>query len=305
MQHSTSTHRWFGFATLIVSPSLATAQFSIVQLDSYKGPDPSSEIVAHDRFNSLLYNTYGSGVELIQFSDPGQLSNAGSINLSNVAGLELRSVSSVAADPLGRGFGVATFIPKNAGSDPGRAVFFDPVAKTVLHSVAVGYHPDAVQFSPDGSKIFVANEGEPISEGATHFDRPGSISVIDLSGVSSKSDIGSLGSGFVGTYDFSSPNLAAGVNLGGLRIHPSNRAGGTFLNDIEPEYMAYSNDKLFVTLQENWGAVIPTARRMRPASNNSARVVVRRWMPGWTRCWMPHTAEMPRRILPWDACAFH
>jgi hypothetical protein len=253
MHFNTTSYCWLGLATLVAAPAAAQAQFSLTPLDSYLGPDPSSEIMAHDRFNGLLYNTFGGGVELVGFSNPANLSQVGTVPMATMDNLELRSVSSVAADPLGRGFGVATFIPKNAGTDAGRVVFFDPVAKTVLHSVAVGYHPDHIQFSPDGKKLFVANEGEPISEGANHFDRPGSISVVDLSSVTSKSDVAGLGASSVGTYDFSSANLAPGVSLSGLRIHPSNRTAGTLVNDIEPEFIASAGDKLFVTLQENNG----------------------------------------------------
>jgi 2',3'-cyclic-nucleotide 2'-phosphodiesterase (5'-nucleotidase family) len=48
---------------------------------------------------------------------------------------------------------------------------------TLLHSVEVGNLPDMLTFTPDGSKILVANEGEP-----TDVNDPlGSVSIIDLS----------------------------------------------------------------------------------------------------------------------------
>src|SRR4030095_3534195 len=240
------------------APLLTATTFEIQQLDSFTGPASSSEIVAFSRQDGLLYNTYGSagngGVQIIDSSNPSALASTGLIDMSVLGGSFVGAVSSVAADPLGRGFGIATFIPQKSGSEMGRVVFFDPVARTVLHSVEVGYHPDMVRFSADGTKLFIANEGESVSEpGAptTHFDRPGSVSVVDLAGLPPHSDVMSLGAGQVGTYDFSAGNLQGGVNLDSVRVHPSNTAPASRLNDIEPEYMTELNGKLYISLQEN------------------------------------------------------
>ncbi|MGE4178640.1 MAG: choice-of-anchor I family protein [Limisphaerales bacterium] len=241
----------------LLAPQPVLAAGSLVQLDRFTGPASSSEIIAFDAGSRLLYNTYGSvgnaGIQIVDASNPTALSSLGEIDMSSFGGQSVKSISAVAADPLGRGFGVATFIPENSGSNPGRVVFFDPETKSVLHSVEVGYHPDMVRFSADGSKIYVANEGEPLSEGTapnlTHLDSPGSISIIDVSAVASKSDVTGLGGGQVGTYDFS------GVDLSGVRVHPSNNPdltpGAFRFNDIEPEYITELGNKLYVSLQEN------------------------------------------------------
>lgn len=236
-------------------PVLATTP-AVVQLDSYATAPSGGEIVVHDKANQLLYVTSGAqgtaGVEIVNAADPANLVQTGVIDVSSIAGLNSYSVSSVAADPLGRGFGVATFIPELSGSNPGKVVFFDPVARTVLHSVDVGYHPDMVRFSADGTKLFVANEGEPITEpGAQHFDRPGSLSVVDLTGVAAPAQVPSVGAGQVSTYDFSAANLGAGVDLDGLRVHPSNNSAAGRVNDAEAEYITEAGGKLYVTLQEN------------------------------------------------------
>lgn len=235
-------------------PALAVTP-AVVQLDSFKTAPSGGEIVVHDRANQLLYVTSGAqgsaGVEIVNAADPANLVQTGVIDVSSIAGLNSYSVSSVAADPLGRGFGVATFIPEQSGTHQGKVVFFDPVARTVLHSVDVGYHPDMVRFSADGTKLFIANEGEPMSEGATHFDRPGSLSVVDLTGVAAPAQVPSVGAAQVSTYDFSAANLAAGVDLNGLRVHPSNNSAAGRINDAEPEYITQAGDKLYVSLQEN------------------------------------------------------
>jgi len=241
---------------LLATHSIQAAD-ALVQLDRFTGPANSSEILAYDPGQKHLYSTYGSagnaGIQVIQASNPTALADLGLIDMSTFGGQNVKSVSSVAADPLGRGFGVATFIPENSGSNPGRLVFFDPESKTVLHSVEVGFHPDMVRFSADGSKLYVANEGEPVSEGAapnfTHLDSPGSISIIDLASVAAKTDVTTIGNGQVGTYDFS------GVDLSGIRIHPSNdpdkTPGALRFRDVEPEYITELGGKLHVTLQEN------------------------------------------------------
>lgn len=228
----------------------------VVQLASYPTAPDGGEIVVYDRFQKLLYVTAGagatSGVEIVNVANPAAPAQVGVIDVSSVGGLAGYSVSSVAADPLGRGFGVATFIPNASGSNPGKLVFFDPAALTVLHSVDVGWHPDMVRFSADGTQVFVANEGEPVTEaGPAHFDRPGSISIVDLAGVAGLPDVGGVGAGHVSTYDFSAGNLAPGVDLGGLRVHPSNNSPAGRVRDLEPEYIAQAGNKLYVTLQEN------------------------------------------------------
>ncbi len=243
---------------LALVPGTVSAGF-FQQTDRYLGGAGSSEIVVHDRSQQSLYNVYGTrgvngGVEVLGFGDPFNVTQQGVVDMSVIDGLTVGSISSVAADPLGRGFGVASFIPVNSGTDKGRVVFFDPVSRAVIHSVEVGYHPDMLRFSKDGTKIFVANEGEPISEGSgtlTHFDRAGSVSIIDLSTVSSLADVAGLGLGQVADYDFSSAHLASGVTLSGVRVNPSNAAPGVRYFDIEPEYITESGGKLYISLQEN------------------------------------------------------
>jgi len=247
----------FPLALVVTQSSLSAGFFK--QLESYTGPAGGSEIVVHNRFDQTLFNVFGTrgtsgGVEILDFLDPANVTSQGLIDMTSIDGLTVGSISSVAADPLGRGFGVASFIPFNSGSDKGRVVFFDPASKAVLHSVEVGYHPDMIQFSQDGTKIFVANEGEPISEGVgalTHSDRAGSISVIDLASVAAKIDVSGIGLGQVTDYDFSAANLGGGVDLAGVRVNPSNAAAGDRFKDVEPEYITQAGNKLYVSLQEN------------------------------------------------------
>jgi 2',3'-cyclic-nucleotide 2'-phosphodiesterase (5'-nucleotidase family) len=115
-----------------------------------------------------------------------------------------------------------------------------------LATPTVGALPDHLTFSNDGSKIVVANEGEPNDD--YDNDPHGSISIINLSG--------SAGTGIstnVTTLDFTSYNSKKQMLIGkGVRIF-GNDGNVTVAQDLEPEYVAITEDdtKAFVTLQEN------------------------------------------------------
>lgn len=228
----------------LLLPAAAKADL-LTQIASFQGVADSAEIVSFDKYSKLAFSSAANGVEIVNFANPAAPTSQGLLNLSVVDSLAIRSISSVAADPLGRGFGVATAIPTESGSNLGKLVFFDPATKAVLKTLDVGYHPDSVKFSADGTKLFIANEGEPLTQtGGAHFDRPGSLSVVDVSS-------GFAAASLTGTYDFSSANLAPGVDLSQARVHPSNNAAGNRHFDIEPEFITQQGNRVFVTLQEN------------------------------------------------------
>ncbi len=196
---------------------------------------------------SHAVQTYSLGVD-------GSLTAGVSANLNSVFGAaNTASVTSVLAD--GRGFGVATIVPTaTTATDFGRIAFFDLTTGTILNTLDVGYHPDSVTITPDGTKLLIANEGEfTTTAGETAFARNGSVSVVDISSVVSITNIASLTASNVATYDFTAGNLDSGVTITGLRnarldtltVKTPNAA------DIEPEYITASNDKAYITLQEN------------------------------------------------------
>jgi hypothetical protein len=109
---------------------------------------------------------------------------------------------------------------------------------TLVRDVEAGYLPDSIAFSADGTKLVIANEGEPIANYVT--DRPGSIGIIDISGQA-------------GNQSFTYTDLGfAGVTLPtGIRI--SGPAGTNQTADIEPEFVSILGNYAYVTLQENNG----------------------------------------------------
>ncbi len=240
-------------ASLLI-PGMSAHADLLTQLASFQGVAGSAEIVSFDKYSKLVFSSADTGVQFVDLANPSAPISTGPLsflNLSTVDGLSIRSISSVAADPLGRGFGVATAIPMESGSNPGKVVFFDTTSRSILKTLDVGWHPDSIKFSSDGTKLLIANEGEPITQGANHFDRPGSLSVIDISSVAGSAQLAGLGSGQVGTFDFSAANLQSGVDLTGARVHPVNNAAGDRFKDIEPEYITQQGNRVFVTLQEN------------------------------------------------------
>jgi hypothetical protein len=216
------------------------------------------EIVSYSNGQILTTNS-GNGSHSIQsysLGSNGALSSGISIDLASTFGgaANISSISSVLADS--RGFGVASVIPTGKTStDLGRIAIFNSSTGSILKTLDVGYHPDSVTITPDGSKLIITNEGEFVSTAAeATFARPGSISVVDLSGVTSVDNVSNLTSSNVATYDFSAANLATGVSLTGIRDNTfaANNSGTTALMaNIEPEYTTASNTKAFLTLQEN------------------------------------------------------
>ena len=145
----------------------------------YNAPSGSDYVLAT---NSLARTgTVSHKIDIYALSSSGALSFVVAANFDNIFGATATlGVSSVAADPNGRGFGVASIIPSDNTRVLGKVAFFELATGTVLRTVDVGYHPDAVKFTPDGTKVIVANEGEYTANAA---QAPGSVSVVNLADV--------------------------------------------------------------------------------------------------------------------------
>ena len=244
-----------GAALVALCMSHAEAQVSFVSGVSlpYGG-----EIVSYDSTNNRLLTTNswnGShGVQIYTIGSNGSLTATTAVDLASVFGgaANISSISSVLADS--RGFGVATVIPTaTTSTDFGRIAIFSTTNGTILKTLDVGYHPDSVTITPDGTKLLVTNEAEFVSLAAEAiFARPGSISVVDISSVTTAADVANLSSSNVGTYDFSDSNLASGVSINGLRNPRLDTLTVKSPNiaDIEPEYITATDSTLYVTLQE-------------------------------------------------------
>ncbi len=198
--------------------------------------DDAAEIVAYDETSEKLFvaNSVGNSIEIVDFSTPATPVALAPIDVTTYGG-----VNSVA---VFNGV-VAAAIENDDKELPGKVVFFDNNG-TFLSQVTVGALPDMITFSPDGTKVLTANEGEPNSDYSV--DPEGSVSIVDISG-----GVSNVTQANVSTASFTSFNgQAAQLRAAGVRIFGPN---ATVAQDLEPEYIALSadGDTAWVTCQEN------------------------------------------------------
>ncbi|HLO88904.1 MAG TPA: choice-of-anchor I family protein [Nostocaceae cyanobacterium] len=207
-----------------------TANNSSVFLTRISGfSGTGAEITDYDPTSKRLFVVDGTAfVQIINLSDPS--------NPTPISAIDLTAYGSAANSVAVKNGIVAIATEAATKTDPGKVVFYD-TAGNFLKAVTVGALPDMVTFTPDGTKVLTANEGEP---GAV--DPEGSISIIDISqGVANAT---------VATASFTSfDGQEATLKSQGVRLFPNK----TVSQDVEPEYITFSQDgtKAWVTLQEN------------------------------------------------------
>lgn len=195
-----------------------------------------AEISAYDAASQRVFTTSNSGLRIVDLSDPAnpRLIDTITFAFSN-------DVSSVAVH---NGLIAVAVISPNR-TDPGKVFLLDADGN-LLQEYTVGSVPDMVIFSPDGTRLLVANEGEAtfasaVGGGAPYVNPVGSISVINLA------------TGTVQTAGFEAFDAAALIAEGvRLFVNSPGYAGTTVAQDLEPEYIAIAPDGLsaMVTLQE-------------------------------------------------------
>ncbi|MGR8921428.1 MAG: choice-of-anchor I family protein, partial [Gammaproteobacteria bacterium] len=247
------TTRWSSIALLAATGAMGPAHALDLSLIGSTSPGISGfgEIVQFSSVENSVFTTRSEGVQVLTFNGDGSFSDRGTLDFSSVFGAPaaFNGASSTAADPLGRGFGAVSLIPTDNGGTLGKVGFFDYRSGSfqTLGSVDVGFHPDSVSFSDDGTRLFVANEGERTTGGDT--DAPGSLSIIDLSGVVTTADLAGVSNANVQTFDFQAANLGPGASLAGVRVNDLT-ATETFRH-IEPEFVSQLGSEVYVSLQEN------------------------------------------------------
>lgn len=253
---------------VIASEGETATQISSLTLKQSKGFEngkASLDVKQLARYDSGMTNADGGVMEIIDYNAKtgwayavnGQAGVLSAIPLSNLTntgkvklldgndidvkalvndeGFTYGDMTSVAVSPDGTKLAAA--IQAEDYTKNGRAALFICNADGTLtfeEAIETGVQPDMITFTPDGTKILTANEGEP-REGYTApaVDPEGSVTIIDTAtGTASKADFES----------FDHDTLAAaGVVL---------KKGATPSADLEPEYIAADNSKAYVTLQE-------------------------------------------------------
>jgi hypothetical protein len=231
--------------TAVASASLLTASpaASLKLLGQFQPKDGGAEIVSFTPDGHQLATMYsggkdGNGVQILKLDGNGVLAEEHVLDLGKLFDGKILTLSSVALDPLGRGLGAVVAVPTENSKVQGKLVLFDYRSGALLgETLDVGFHPDCVRFSEDGQHLLVANEGEYVKDSSA----PGSLSVVDISGVKEASAEGVKGL-TVQTYDFKDQDLAKiRVNEPGIPRHEA----------VEPEYVVGLDGRAYVTLQEN------------------------------------------------------
>lgn len=220
--------------------SLQSAHGDLQLVSELRLPRGAGEILSYDPSTRSLFGTDGAiGIVRISIDDPHRPRVVGRIDLRKVHPAGIGAVSSVAADPQGRGLVAVALIPKNPIRDKGMIAVVDSHSGNVIHRMESGYHPDCVNFSKDGRWLLVANEGE-----YKRFrpQTPGSLGVADLSKLKDRSQIGAI---HLEDHPLGPRQVVDGVRT----PHESDPARRHL--DLEPEYVTSDGGNAYVSLQEN------------------------------------------------------
>lgn len=197
----------------------------------------STEIVVHDPATQRLFtiSSLTDVFDIIDFSNPTTPNVIKTVNMLPYGGITSVAVKN----------GIIAVASPNAtnAQENGSVVFFD-IDGNFLKQVTVGVLPDMITFTPDGTKVMTANEGEP--NDAYTVDPEGSISIIDITGGIPNLLQSNVTTLFLQGFNGQEATLAA---TGGRKV----KSTSTLAQDLEPEYIAISPDsqKAWVSCQEN------------------------------------------------------
>lgn len=196
--------------------------------------ESAAEIVAYDPTTSRLFftNADANALTIVTILNPANPEFITEIDMSSYGG----GVNSVA---VSNGL-VAVAVEAQEKTDNGSVVFFDSFGN-FINQVTAGALPDMLTFTPDGTKVLVANEGEPSDDYLT--DPEGSVSIIDVAGGAANANVVNV------TFESFNDKKVSLQNRG-VRIFGPN---ATVAQDLEPEYITIKEDNslAYVTLQEN------------------------------------------------------
>lgn len=225
----------------------------------------AAEIVAFHQSSKTIYAVNGAAnrLEILDASTLGTTAIANPLTASNLTGTQMNfpataTVKVAGADtPVNIGGGansiavhgdlLAVAVGNSIRTDNGVVMFYNIAGANArnplfVKAVQVGSLPDMVTFTPDGSKVVVANEAEPSDDYLT--DPEGTIAIIDVT-AGQPADTSTTAD--FNAFDSQKASLAAA----GVKF--ANPGTSSVSQDLEPEYVAISADSktAYVTLQEN------------------------------------------------------
>lgn len=237
-----------------------------------QSPEGAAEIVAYQASKKWIYAINSSGDEAVVNIIPADTFDTAALvqdnegivsatNLTSTSTLTLNDntpgdANSIAIDENNQILAVA-MAAKNVG-EAGQIAFYDISGDTpaFIKNVPAGFLPDMVTFNHDGTKVVVANEGEP--NGDYSIDPEGSVSIINI--------VEGVVADTATNIDFTTYNSqqAELESDGFVFANPTGRTiNGNVINttvamDLEPEYVSISKDNnyAYVSIQENNGLAI-------------------------------------------------
>ncbi|WP_207434606.1 choice-of-anchor I family protein [Sabulibacter ruber] len=215
-----------------------TREISLNHVGSFKpvASGSTTEIVVHDPATQRLYMTSAvqDRLDIADFSNPAAIQLIKSVDMKPYGGITSVAVKN----------GMVAVASPNASEHLNGSVVFFNTNGEFQKQVTVGALPDMITFTPDGTKVLTANEGQPNADYS--IDPEGSITIIDVSG-----GLANLTQANVTTLLFDGFNSQeATLKAAGVR---KTKASSTLSQDLEPEYITVSEDsrRAWVTLQEN------------------------------------------------------
>ncbi|MEL7120429.1 MAG: 5'-nucleotidase C-terminal domain-containing protein, partial [Bacteroidota bacterium] len=196
--------------------------------------ESAAEIVAYDAGSQRAFftNADKNSVSIISISNPTKPRQIADIDMS-VYGAGVNSVA--VYDGL-----VAVAVEAEAVDANGSVVFFDTDG-AYINDVEAGVLPDMLIFTPDGTRVLTANEGQPDDDYT--IDPEGSVSIIDVANGADSAKVVNINfQSLNGTED--------SLRAQGIRIFGP---GASAAQDFEPEYVTITEDgsTAYVILQEN------------------------------------------------------
>lgn len=211
-------------------------EIELTHVGSFDPGSSTAEIVVHDPSSQRLFiiSSVQDRLDIADFSNPAAIAFIKSVDMAPYGGITSVAVRN----------GIVAVASPNANDQLDGSVVFFNTNGDFQKQVTVGTLPDMITFSPDGTKVMTANEGQP--NDAYTSDPEGSVSIIDISG-----GIATLDQSKATTLLFTAFNAqeAALIAAGVRKL----KASSTLSRDFEPEYISISADsrKAWVTLQEN------------------------------------------------------
>ena len=237
-------------------------------VEGFKNGASSLDLTEIGRYDSNMTNADGGVMEIVDYNETtgyayainGQTGRLSVISLQDLqagetikmlegTAIDIKSLveangfvygdmTSVAVSPDGKTLAAA--LQAKGYADAGRVALFtcnSDGTLTFVRAIEVGVQPDMLTFTPDGSKILTANEGEPRMGYANGVSDPaGSVTIIDTATGSANT---------VGFDAFDGEKRQELVKAGVVLMKNTQPSV-----DLEPEYIACTNGMAYVTLQE-------------------------------------------------------